>query len=162
MASAQDDVHLLYELNAPDYKKASVQSLFDKIAPDPSLSTFLDVLTGVEDIFQLINATHKQELTIFCPINGAFHDHVESTRENLKEFLQYHIVPSYIEPDNLKRVDTLKTLLDDETISVSYHFFSQRIVLNDLATVDTVHTIEAVNGIAYKIDHLLLRPTVSA
>ncbi|KAI8326927.1 hypothetical protein EDC96DRAFT_533408 [Choanephora cucurbitarum] len=125
----------------------SVQSLFDRIAPDPSLSTFLDVLTGEEDMFQMLNSTHSQSLTIFCPVNQAFHDHT-ATRANLREFLQYHI-----------SMDTLKTLFRDETIRVHYYFFRQKIMLNEMATVDTGHVVEAINGIAYKIDQLLLQPT---
>ncbi|KAI8367080.1 FAS1 domain-containing protein [Blakeslea trispora] len=152
--------NLLYEPSAPSY--SSVQSLFDKIAPDPSLSTFLDVLTGEEDIFELLNSTHSQPLTIFCPVNQAFHDHAKSTRANLREFLQYHIVPIHVSPDKLKSADTLKTLFSDKTIRVHYYFFSQRIMLNNIATVDTGNAIEAINGIAYKIDQLLLHPTAKS
>ncbi|OBZ81797.1 hypothetical protein A0J61_10154 [Choanephora cucurbitarum] len=140
-------------------KDESVQSLFDRIAPDPSLSTFLDVLTGEEDMFQMLNSTRSQSLTIFCPVNQAFHDHTEPTRANLREFLQYHIVPDYLSPDKLKSMDRLKTLFRDETIRVHYYFFRQKIMLNEMATVDTGHAVEAINGIAYKIDQLLVQPT---
>ncbi|KAI8071964.1 FAS1 domain-containing protein [Thamnidium elegans] len=155
---------LLYEPNAPDYKLAyASQSLFDKLAPDPSLSTFMDVLTQVDDIFRLLNNTNNQnqQFTVFCPVNSAFRNELDVyTRAHLEEFLQNHVVPNNkIDPETLKHIHSpLKTLLPGQTIKVKHHFFSQRTMLNDHAMVDTSHTVEAVNGIAYKIDHLL-RPT---
>lgn len=158
---------LLYEPNAPDYKPTSAcssQSLFDKLAPDPSLSTFMDVLTQVEDIFQLLNNTNDKEnnsFTVFCPVNSAFRNELDVyTREHLDEFLRNHIVPTNkIDPDTLKRIHSpLKTLLPGQIIKVHYHTFSQKTMLNEKAMVDTNHPVEAINGIAYKIDHLL-RPT---
>jgi uncharacterized surface protein with fasciclin (FAS1) repeats len=162
---------LLYEPNAPDYKPNPTcsidnpQSLFDKLAPDPALSTFMDVLTQMDDIFQLLNDTTTPSdtvYTVFCPVNSAFRNELDVyTREHLKEFLMNHIVPSnkIIDPESLKRIkQPLKTLLPGQTIQVSHHFFSKRTLLNDHAMVDTDHYVQAVNGIAYKIDHLL-RPT---
>ncbi|KAI9271255.1 FAS1 domain-containing protein [Helicostylum pulchrum] len=155
---------LLYEPNAPDYKAAfASQSLFDKLAPDPSLSTFMDVLTQVDDIFRLLNNSDSQngQFTVFCPVNSAFRNELDVyTRAHLDEFLRNHVVPNNkLDPETLKRIQyPLKTMLRGQTIKVKHHFFSQRTVLNDHAIVDTKHAVEAVNGIAYKIDHLL-RPT---
>ena len=160
----QQQQHLLYEPNAPDYKTAcSQQSLFDKLAPDPALSTFMDVLTQVDDIFQLINNTDNtkdNQFTVFCPVNSAFRNELDVyTRGHLDEFLRNHIIPNNkIDAETLKRLHSpLQTMLKGETIKVKYHYFSKRIILNDQAIVDT-NAIEAVNGIAYKINHLL-RPT---
>lgn len=156
---------LLYEPDAPDYKAGSTsQSLFDKLAPDPSLSTFMDVLTQVDDIFNMINHTDNdsnQVFTVFCPVNTAFRNELDIyTRNHLQDFLRNHIVPnSKVDPDMLAKTNELNTLLEGQTITVKHHFFSQKTVLNDHALVDTSHAVEAINGIAYKIDHLL-RPTV--
>lgn len=157
---------LLYEPDAPDYRPTSSscasQSLFDKLAPDPSLSTFMDVLTQIEDILGLLNSTEgESSFTVFCPVNSAFRNELDVyTREHLEDFLKNHIVPTNkIDPDTLKRVRSpLKTLLPGQSIKVTHHFLSHRTMLNNHAMVDTVHPIEAANGIAYKIDHLL-RPT---
>ncbi|CAO3638709.1 unnamed protein product [Mucor hiemalis] len=157
---------LLYEPDAPDYKPSSPscasQSLFDKLAPDPSLSTFMDVLTQVEDIFALLNSTEEDtSFTVFCPVNSAFRNELNVyTREHLEEFLRNHIVPTNkIDPDTLKRLRSpLKTLLPGQTIEVTHHFLSHKTMLNNHAMVDTLHPVEAASGIAYKIDHLL-RPT---
>ncbi|KAL9559186.1 hypothetical protein PS6_000897 [Mucor atramentarius] len=156
--------HLLYEPNAPDYRAScSQQSLFDKLAPDPALSTFMDVLTQVDDIFKLLNNTDNtqdNQFTVFCPVNSAFRNELDVyTRDHLDAFLRNHIIPnSKIDADTLKRLHSpLQTMLPGETIKVKYHFFSKRIMLNDHAMVDT-NAIEAINGIAYKINHLL-RPT---
>ncbi|KAL9550342.1 hypothetical protein MBANPS3_004770 [Mucor bainieri] len=135
--------HLLYEPNAPDYRAScSQQSLFDKLAPDPALSTFMDVLTQVDDIFKLLNNTDNaqdNQFTVFCPVNSAFRNELDVK----------------IDADTLKRLHSpLQTMLPGETIKVKYHFFSKRIMLNDHAMVDT-NAIEAINGIAYKINHLL-------
>ncbi|GAA5816033.1 hypothetical protein MFLAVUS_009555 [Mucor flavus] len=159
-----EEVKLLYEPNAPDYKASfASQSLFDKLAPDPSLSTFMDVLTQVDDIFRMLNNSdnQSQQFTVFCPVNSAFRNELDVyTRAHLDEFLRNHVVPNNkLDPETLKRVHApLKTLLRGQTITVKHHFFSQRTVLNERAMVDTKHAVEAVNGIAYKIDHLL-RPT---
>lgn len=158
---------LLYEPNAPDYRPTSLdcssQSLFDKLAPDPSLSTFMDVLTQVDDIFKLLNNTNEENnsVTIFCPVNSAFKNELDVyTREHLEDFLRNHIVPtSKIDPATLKRIHSpLKTMLAGKTIHVEHHFFSHKTILNNHAMVDTTHYVEAINGFAYKIDHLL-RPT---
>lgn len=156
---------LLYEQNAPDYKASfASQSLFDKLAPDPSLSTFMDVLTQEKDIFELLNNTnnqHNQQFTVFCPVNSAFRNELDVyTRAHLEEFLKNHIVPNNkIDPEALKHVHSpLKTLLPGQTIKVKHHLLSQKTILNEHAMVDTKHSVQAVNGIAYKIDHLL-RPT---
>ncbi|CAO3699745.1 unnamed protein product [Rhizopus stolonifer] len=157
---------LLYEPNAPDYKSNSAsQSLFDKIAPDPSLSTFMDVLTQSSDIFNLLNHTDTDQnilFTVFCPVNSAFRNELDVyTRNHLIDFLKNHIVPNNkMDPDTLAEMDSFGTLLDGQKISVKYHMITKRIVLNDKAEVDTDHSVEAINGIAYKIDHLL-RPTIA-
>lgn len=155
---------LLYEPSAIDYKSNSEgQSLFDKLAPDPSLSTFMDALTQVEDIFNLLNHTdtdNNQVYTVFCPVNSAFKKELDVyTRSHLEAFLRNHIVPNVkLDPNSLNKAHSLDTLLPGQSISVKYHFFSKRTVLNKNANVDINHPVEAINGIAYKIDHLL-RPT---
>lgn len=159
---------LLYEPNAPDYRPASLdcstQSLFDKLAPDAYLSTFMDVLTQVDDIFKLLNNTDEQNtvLTIFCPVNSAFKNELDVyTRDHLEEFLRNHIVMSKIDPDSLKRIHSPLKTLSGSPLLVKHRFFSHKTILNDHALVDTDHYVEAINGFAYKIDHLL-RPTWAA
>lgn len=157
---------LLYEPNAPDYKSNSAsQSLFDKLAPDPSLSTFMDVLTQVEDVFNLMNHTNddnSQLYTVFCPVNSAFRNELDIyTRSHLDDFLRNHIVPNIkIDSDSLAQTDSLHTLFPGQLIPVRYDSSSQKIILNEHTVVDTSHPIEAINGIAYKIDHLL-RPNMN-
>ncbi|CAO3689729.1 unnamed protein product [Rhizopus stolonifer] len=88
---------LFYESNAPDYRASSAsQSLFDKLAPDSSLSTFMDVLTQIEDIFNLLNhtdTTNDQQFTVFCPVNNAFREELDIyTRSHLKFLEKSHCV----------------------------------------------------------------------
>ncbi|KAF7721731.1 hypothetical protein EC973_004267 [Apophysomyces ossiformis] len=157
-----DEPHLLYEPYAPDYRSSEVsQTLFDKLAPEPSLATFMDVLTQVDDILSLFNNTEPDKpFTVFCPVNAAFrHGMNAEMKAHLDEFLRNHIVPSgKIEPSNLQHSQQLETMLDGETIQVKHHFFSRQTVLNKDAIVDTTHPIQAINGIAYKIDHVLRPP----
>jgi uncharacterized surface protein with fasciclin (FAS1) repeats len=159
-----DQIKLLYEPNTPDYRlQSNKQSLFDKLAPDPSLSTFMDVLTQQEDIFHLLNSTddNNNVLTVFCPVNSAFRNELDVyTRDHLNDFLRNHIVPNAkLDPEMLRSTrKPLDTLLQGQQIQVRYHYFSRKLVLNNHATVDTAHSVQAINGIAYKIDHLL-RPT---
>ncbi|KAI9477823.1 MAG: FAS1 domain-containing protein [Benjaminiella poitrasii] len=154
---------LLYE---PDYRtQANQQSLFDKLAPDPALSTFMDALTQVDDILQLLNSTERnhEEYTVFCPINSAFFNRslwrAYGGPDDLDAFLRKHIVPRQkLSPSDLSkaRQQQFPTLLDGQTIQVRYHIWSQRVVLNEHAqVVNLKHPVEAINGIAYKIDHLL-------
>ncbi|ORZ00770.1 hypothetical protein BCR43DRAFT_485759 [Syncephalastrum racemosum] len=145
--------HLLYEPNAPDYTSA-VPSLFDKLAVDPQLSTFMDVLTQVGSVMQLVNNSELQQpITIFCPVNAAF-NHRTTDVARLDDFLRRHVVPSAdLEPSDLKHSQTLDAM--EGTIRVDYHLFSRKTTLNDIATVDTGHAIHATNGIAYKVDHTL-------
>lgn len=156
-----DQIKLLHEPNAPDYRSQSTkQSLFDKLAPDPSLSTFMDVLTQQEDIFKLLNNTNENAdvFTVFCPVNAAFRNELDVyTRDHLNDFLRNHIVPNAnLDPKTLASTrKPLDTLLGGEQIHVKYRYFSQKVVLNNHATVDTAHPVNAINGIAYKIDHLL-------
>ncbi|KAG1593045.1 hypothetical protein G6F47_009237 [Rhizopus delemar] len=127
---------LLYEPNAPDYKSNSAsQSLFDKLAPDPSLSTFMDVLTQVEDVFNLMNHTNddnSQLYTVFCPVNSAFRNELDIyTRSHLDDFLRNHIVPNIkIDSDSLTQTDSLHTLFPGQSIPVRYDSSSQKIILN--------------------------------
>jgi uncharacterized surface protein with fasciclin (FAS1) repeats len=159
-----DQIKLLYEPNAPDYRlQSNKQSLFDKLAPDPALSTFMDVLTQQEDIFNLLNNTNENSdvFTVFCPVNSAFRNELDvHTRDHLNDFLRNHIVPNAkLDPETLRYTRSpLGTMLDGQPIRVKYHYFSRKTVLNGHATVDTAHPVQAINGIAYKIDHLL-RPT---
>ncbi|KAL0097835.1 FAS1 domain-containing protein [Phycomyces blakesleeanus] len=152
-----EDIKLLYEPNAPDYRTVAQQSLFDKLAPDPSLSTFLDILTRVDDIFDIFNDTQSAPFTVFCPVNSAFGDHADADiRANLKSFLRNHIVPTgKLDSKSLQHTQKLNTMLEDQTIQVHHHVFLRKTVLNDRATVDTVDPIEAANGIAYRIDEVL-------
>ncbi|KAI7897726.1 FAS1 domain-containing protein [Cokeromyces recurvatus] len=149
----------LYESMSSSYLQTSQrQSLFDKLAPDPALSTFMDVLTQVDDVLQLINSTHDKTLyTIFCPINSAFQEfRLLYGHDNLDEFLRNHIVPhERLLPSELPSRHVLPTLLDHQTIQVKYHYLSHKVVLNGHAQVDMKHVVEATNGIAYKINHLL-------
>lgn len=154
---------LFYEPSVPDYRASSVnQSLFDKLAPDSSLSTFMDVLTQIEDIFNLLNhtdITNDQQFTVFCPVNNAFREELDIyTRSHLRDFLRNHIVLGKLDPEALAKTHSVDTLLPGQTISIKYHFFSKKTILNGHAVVDT--NVEAVNGIAYKINHLL-RPVQS-
>ncbi|KAI8981021.1 FAS1 domain-containing protein [Pilobolus umbonatus] len=145
-----------YSFDVHDYQQGP-QSLFDKIAPDTSLSTFMDILTRETDIFHLFNNTDSVPFTVFCPTNAAFKSELTAyTREHLHEFIQYHIVPTQkMDSHVLKKSHSLKTLLDNKTIQVKRNIITGRITLNDHAVVNVAHPIEAINGIAYKIDHLL-------
>ncbi|KAG0170105.1 hypothetical protein DFQ28_003845 [Apophysomyces sp. BC1034] len=158
----EDRPHLLYEPNAPDYRSSEAsQTLFDKLAPEASLSTFMDVLTRVDNVLSLFNSSElDQPFTVFCPVNSAFRDGMNADmKAHLEEFLRNHIVPSgKMEPGKLQHTQQLETMLNGEVIQVKHHFFTQKTVLNDYAIVDTNHPIEAINGIAYKIDHVLRPP----
>ncbi|KAI8364708.1 uncharacterized protein BYT42DRAFT_590115 [Radiomyces spectabilis] len=150
---------LLYEPSAPDYRSsAQPQSLFDKLAPDTSLSTFMDVLTQVDSIFALFNNSQiDQPFTVFAPTNAAFRRGMDAeAKHDLERFLRSHIVPSgVLDPEALRKADELNTMLKDETIAVKHHFLSRKTVLNGEAVVDTDQPIRAANGIAYRIDHVL-------
>lgn len=157
---------LLYEPNAPDYRSSEIvrQSLFDKLAVDASLSTFMDVLTQVEDVLKMVNNSEiEQPFTLFCPVNGAFQaSMLEWRADNLQDwetFLQQHLVPTAkLDVRHLKKTQQLDTMVEDQPIHVKYHYFRDKTELNNgMATVDTDHPIEATNGIAYKID-AVLRP----
>ncbi|KAJ8653280.1 hypothetical protein O0I10_011029 [Lichtheimia ornata] len=157
---------LLYEPNAPDYRSSEIvrQSLFDKLAVDASLSTFMDVLTQVENVLKMVNNSEiEQPFTLFCPVNGAFQASLLEWRtDNLQDwekFLQQHLVPTAkLDVRHLKKTQQLDTMVDDQPIHVKYHYFRDKTDLNNgMATVDTDHPIEAANGIAYKID-AVLRP----
>ncbi|KAG2223544.1 hypothetical protein INT45_000864 [Circinella minor] len=157
----KNEPQLLYEPNAPDYR-CPEQSLFDKLAVDVSLSTFMSVLTQVESVLKLVNNSQVEEpFTIFAPINQAFANEMtifthQDMEVQLEPFLKNHVVTKKLPVKQLEKTQELKTLLKDETtIQVKYHFLSQRVELNDLAEVDTDHPIIANNGIAYKINKLL-------
>ncbi|KAG0741338.1 hypothetical protein G6F57_008494 [Rhizopus arrhizus] len=152
---------VLEEMETFGYKRKGYY--MNQLAPDPSLSTFMDALTQVEDIFNLLNHTdtdNNQVYTVFCPVNSAFKKELDLyTRSHLGAFLRNHIVPNVkLDPNSLNKAHSLDTLLPGQSISVRYHFLSKRTVLNKNANVDINHSVEAINGIAYKIDHLL-RPT---
>lgn len=161
---AMNEPHLLYEPDAPDYKSSEVkQTLFDKLAPEVSLSTFLDVLTHVDNVFTLFNTSQvEQPFTVFCPVNSAFRNGMDAEmKAHLEEFLRNHIVPSgKMDPGSLQHSQRLGTMLKGETIQVRHHLFTGKTTLNGAATVDMTRPIEAINGIAYKIDHVL-RPAKS-
>ncbi|KAI9488838.1 FAS1 domain-containing protein [Zychaea mexicana] len=160
---------LLYNPNAPDYRCPEIQqSLFDKLAVDASLSTFMSALTQVESVLKLVNDSQLDPpFTVFAPINSAFtefndNDGDDRMHSNLEAFLRNHMVPSQkLSVEQLQRTQTLDTMLDDKddetktTIQVKYHFFSHRVELNGVAEVDTDHPIMADNGVAYKINKLL-------
>jgi uncharacterized surface protein with fasciclin (FAS1) repeats len=167
IVNGMEQEKLLYEPNAPDYRitsdspfSSNRQSLFDRLAPDAALSTFMDVLTQVDDIFRLFNATTSQNtFTVFCPVNTAFksEEFKVYVRDNLETFLKNHIVPSVkLNVDSLKKTHELDTMLPGQKVRVHHHF--GHIVLNGDATVDVRHPVEAVNGMAYKIDRLLRPP----
>ncbi|KAI7853047.1 FAS1 domain-containing protein [Circinella umbellata] len=159
----KNEPQLLYEPNAPDYRcPEAQQSLFDKLAVDVSLSTFMSVLTQVESVLKMVNNSQVEEpFTIFAPINQAFANELtifthQDMEVQLEPFLKNHVVTKKLTVKQLEKTQELKTLLEDETtIQVKYHFLSQRVELNDLAEVDTDHPIIANNGIAYKINKLL-------
>lgn len=159
MHPGSDKPQLLYEPNAPDYRSSDIinQSLFDKLAVDPSLSTFMDVLTQVESVLQLVNNSNaEQPFTLFCPVNSAFRNLDGKSQRELETFLRNHLVPSEkLDVHRLQHTQELETMLDNVRIRVKYHLFSRRTELNGQALVDTAHPIEAVNGVAYRIDHIL-------
>ncbi|KAI9255474.1 FAS1 domain-containing protein [Sporodiniella umbellata] len=153
---------LLYEESEPNYQaRVSSVSLFDRLAPDASLSTFMDVLTQVEDIFDLLNHTDsesRQQITVFCPVNQAFRQEMDiQAKKDLAAFLKNHVVWGKLDPKALTHVRSVDSLLPGQKIQIKHHFFSQRTVLNGHAVIQG-QPVEAINGIAYKINHLL-RPT---
>ncbi|KAI8140446.1 FAS1 domain-containing protein [Fennellomyces sp. T-0311] len=155
---SSDKPQLLYDPSAADYRCSEVkQSLFDKMAVDASLKTFMDVLTQVESVMKLVNNSELQQpFTIFAPINSAFSEFDGEMRSHLEQFLFNHVVPSdKLTVQQLQKTQRLDTMLDDESIQVKYHFFSGKTELNEVATVDTSRPIKAINGIAYPIDKLL-------
>ncbi|KAI9258155.1 hypothetical protein BDA99DRAFT_539167 [Phascolomyces articulosus] len=161
-SSKHHEPQLLYEPNAPDYRCPEIQqSLFDKLAVDASLSTYMSVLTHVESVLTMVNNSQiEHPFTMFVPINAAFANEFMTTDQDmesrLETFLKNHIVPQEkLSVQQLQKTQTLNTLLQDETIQVKYHFFSRRVELNGIAEVDTDHPISANNGIAYKINKLL-------
>ncbi|KAI8967256.1 hypothetical protein BDF20DRAFT_901494 [Mycotypha africana] len=169
---------LLYEPNAPDYKtQRMAQSLFDKLAPDPSLSTFMDVLTQVDDIFRLVNHSSSDHaphdgpavITMFVPTNAAFRygrqqgsspmPFMSGHPSDWEAFLKYHIVPYAIE--TVAKDQQVSTLLGkDEKIDIHYHAWSRRVDLNHgtANVIDHRHPVRAINGVAFKIDRLLKQP----
>ncbi|KAI7866576.1 FAS1 domain-containing protein [Spinellus fusiger] len=154
LGQSTNDIHLLYEPNAPDYRTDTPQSLFDRLAPETSLSTFLDVLTQVEELFPMFNSTYTPPFTVFCPVNSAF-THTYS-RDRFKDFLRQHIVPSEkLKSSSLQHSQQLETLLPDHPLYLHHHLFTGKVEINGKAIVDLV-PIEAVNGIAYRIDHILM------
>jgi len=160
--------NVLYQENAPDYRLSeeeggSPQSLFDRLPRDPSLSTFLDILMQVDDVFQLVNDPYTEpKFTLFAPTNAAFKRYISQgnnravlyAEDGFKNFLLCHIVPhgKYSMKD-LERTNTLETAQHGRSIAVEYHWISG-VTLDKKAKVDS-ESIEAVNGIAYKIDHVL-------
>ncbi|KAI9283393.1 FAS1 domain-containing protein [Sporodiniella umbellata] len=147
---------LLYEPNAPDYRSnRESQSLFDRLAPDPSLSTFIDVLNQSEDFFNLFNQSGPEAVafTVFCPINSAFRKELDvDTRKDLISFLKYHIVPNQkLDKEALARTTTLNTFLNGQSIQVQSADGQVLLAQN----VHLGQSIETAYAIAYKIDHLL-------
>lgn len=148
---------LLYEPNAPDYRFSEAQSLFDKLAVDASLSTFMDALTQVDSVLQLVNNTDiQQPFTLFCPVNSAFRGLDGDWRSHLDAILKKHVVPSVeLDVEHLQRNQELQTMLESQTIQVHHHFFSRKTELDGIAAVDTDHPIQAANGIAYRVTKVL-------
>ncbi|KAH8555238.1 Fasciclin domain-containing protein [Umbelopsis sp. PMI_123] len=158
---------ILYQENAPDYRGNdegdSPQSLFDHLPRDPSLSTFLDILMQVDDILQLVNDPYAEpKFTLFTPTNTAFKKYMSEgnnratlyTEDGFKNFLLCHLVPhGKYNIKDLEKSKTLETAATGRTISVEYHWISG-ITLDKKAKVDS-NAIKAINGIAYKIDHVL-------
>jgi uncharacterized surface protein with fasciclin (FAS1) repeats len=165
-----DTKKVLFQDNAPDYRLSedeggSPQSLFDHLPRDPSLSTFLDILMQVDDVLQIVNDPYTEpKFTLFAPTNAAFQKYISHgnnraslyAEDGFRNFLLCHIVPhgKYTMKD-LENAKKLETALHGRTISVEYHWIFG-VTLDKKAKVDS-NAIEAVNGIAYKIDHVLER-----
>ncbi|KAI9312018.1 hypothetical protein BX666DRAFT_1866799 [Dichotomocladium elegans] len=153
---------LLYEPNAPDYRSSEVkrQTLFDKLAADVSLSTFMDILLQVESVLQVVNgsSTALEPFTLFCPVNAAFRqsDAFDASAEmaEWEAFLRKHLVPfRRLNGQELKHPQQLDALLG--TINVT-NDKDDRPLLNHRARVIRIgHPIDAPNGIAYRIDAAL-------
>jgi uncharacterized surface protein with fasciclin (FAS1) repeats len=160
---------ILYQEDAPDYRSNgegdSPQSLFDHLPRDPALSTFLDILMQVDDVLQLLNDPYAEpKFTLFAPTNTAFKAHISNSdnratlysEDGFKNFLLCHIVPhgKYSIKD-LEKSKKLETATSGRSISVHYNWITG-ITLDKKAKVDS-NFIDAMNGIAYKIDHVLER-----
>lgn len=166
--SKKDSKNLLYQEDAPDYRVSdgqggSPQSLFDHLPKDPTLSTFMDILMQVDDVLQLVNDPYTEpKFTLFAPTNSAFQRYMSDSakrasldeEDGFKNFLLCHIVPEgkYSVKD-LEKAKSLNTAKAGRKISVENHWIFG-ITLDNTAKVDK-DSIEAVNGIAYKIDHVL-------
>jgi uncharacterized surface protein with fasciclin (FAS1) repeats len=166
--SNKDSKKMLYQDDAPDYrlsedKGGSPQSLFDHLPRDPALSTFLDILMQVDDVLELVNDPYAEpKFTLFAPTNAAFQKYLtEKDRrgsldeeDGFKNFLLCHIVPEgKYSVQDLENAKSLKTARQGRNISVENHWIFG-ITLDKKAKIDK-NAIEAVNGIAYKIDHVL-------
>ncbi|KAI8576004.1 hypothetical protein K450DRAFT_258898 [Umbelopsis ramanniana AG] len=163
----QEGKKILYQEDAPDYRSNgegdSPQSLFDHLPRDPALSTFLDILMQVDDVLQLMNDPYAEpKFTLFAPTNTAFKAYISNSdnratlysEDGFKNFLLCHIVPhgKYSIKD-LEKAKKLETATSGRSISVHYNWITG-ITLDKKAKVDS-NFIDAMNGIAYKIDHVL-------
>ncbi|CAG8456916.1 4359_t:CDS:2 [Ambispora gerdemannii] len=143
-------------------------TLEDLLPKEKDLTMFMDSLRDFPDVLKKISDPNET-LTLFAPINRALlnlkvkpnaireedNDDEAAARERFHQFVLGHIVPNSVSLKPETSDEELKTLSNLTTIHVQKAEGKGGVKLNDDVNI-VGKQIEAVNGILYKVDNVLV------
>ncbi|KAJ1916989.1 hypothetical protein H4219_003460 [Mycoemilia scoparia] len=149
----------------PDYIKdwgaTGEPTVFDKLSSYKEITTAMDAFRSSRKLTDILSDP-KSSITVFVPLNRAFHDIVIPTGKDMELALERHIIPTRVEKSELSRIREAQTL-DPNTVikKVSRSIDGQRYVKrspnHNLPPGKIVNYGEdASNGVFYFIDQLFI------
>ncbi|KAJ5574848.1 hypothetical protein N7450_008747 [Penicillium hetheringtonii] len=139
-------------------------TLWELVNENRETSRLAELLREHDDLVTLLSDS-ENNYTLLAPTNRALdrflrHEHQSS---DIKEFLQYHILPRQIELDNVKNQQTLPTSLNQSGLGkdlpqrLVVNKFHRRVLLNGASEV-IAGDIVGSNGILHEIDTPVVPP----
>lgn len=144
------------------------QNLFQTLQSRPEFSTLVQQLSRAEfkSVLDVLNNTTTR-YTLFAPNNDAFAKLSDFDRtsllndtERLRRALLYHVVAGDLPSTEVVKINSIETLLNDNSIFVSTDSQS-RVKINDATLIGTVDLV-TTNGYIHGIDTLLMPGTFTA
>ncbi|CAG8615209.1 13600_t:CDS:2 [Ambispora leptoticha] len=146
-------------------------TLEDLLPKEKDLTIFMDSLRGFADVVRNLEkiSDPNESLTLFAPINHVFlnlqvkpnavreedNDDEAVAQERFHQFVLGHIVPNSVSFESETSDGELNTLSNLTTIHVQKAEGKEGVKLNGNVNI-VGKKIEAVNGILYKIDGILV------
>lgn len=163
--SALEDVHEAVEEHRPrrpPHHKKPNQTVYQLIAESKYTTKLAKLISEYDDLVEALNST-KANFTVFAPTDKALekipnHGDHKPSKEMIKKFLSYHVVPDFAPAGKVLSTHTFPTLLKSDHLGseplpqrltprislrgLTINFYSRIIAINIFGTNGVIHGLD--------------------